>query len=65
MSSNTENNEYDPVANLNMQPAKGILKSTRSIDDPGQDTHQDTTSSSLNDCPTTGMTRSESKRYLI
>ena len=64
MSSNIDNDEYDPVANLHMQPAKGILKSTRSIDDPGQDVHQDTTSS-LNDAPTTGMTRSESKRYLI
>lgn len=57
MSSNIDNEEYDPVANLTMQPAKGILKSTKSIDDPGQDVIQGT-----NNCPTTGMTRSESKR---
>jgi hypothetical protein len=61
MSSNIDNEEHDPVANLNMQPAKGILKSTKSIDDPGQDIHQETTLS-LNNCPTHGMTRSESKR---
>lgn len=55
------NEEHDPVANLHMQPAKGILKSTKSTDDPKQDnpiisTHTTTTS---------GMTRSESKSHKI
>ncbi len=57
MSSNIDHEEYDPVANLHMQPAKGILKSTKSFDDPGQDVNHET-----NHCSTTGMTRSESKR---
>ena len=54
----SSNDEYDPVANLHMQPAKGILKSTRSTDDPGQDTLPEKN----NGGSTTGMTRSESKR---
>jgi hypothetical protein len=58
MTSNNDNQEHNPVANLNMQPAKGILKSTKSIDDAGQDINHE----SLNNCPSTGMTRSESKR---
>jgi hypothetical protein len=57
MSSNIDHEEYDPVANLHMQPVKGILKSTRSTDDPGQDVLSET-----NHCSTSGMTRSESKR---
>ncbi len=56
MSSNIDNEEFDPVANLHMQPAKGILKSTKSIDDAKQDVLHETNSS-----PTSGMTRSESK----
>lgn len=57
MSSNIDHEEHDPVANLNMQPARGILKSTKSMDDPSQDTPRDT-----NHSTTAGMTRSESKR---
>jgi hypothetical protein len=57
MSSNIDNVEHDPVANLNMQPARGILKTTKSIDESGHDVNHET-----NNCPTTGMTRSESKR---
>jgi len=56
MSSNIDHEEFDPVANLHMQPAKGILKSTKSIDDAKQDVLHETNSS-----PTSGMTRSESK----
>ena len=58
MSSNDEHEEHDPVANLHMQPGKGILKAARSIDDPVQDAHHDAANASS----TTGMTRSESKR---
>jgi hypothetical protein len=57
MSSNIDNEEYDPVANLHMQPTKGILKSAKSIDDARQDVIHETNSSL-----TTGMIRSESKR---
>ena len=53
MSAHNNHEDYDPVANLNMQPAKSILKSMRSIDDPGQDVPPETNY---------GMTRSESKR---
>jgi len=60
MSSNIDNEDHDPVANLNMQPAKGILKSAKSLDDPRQDVIPDT-----NSCSTTGMTRSESKSHKI
>jgi len=56
MSSNIDHEEFDPVANLHMQPAKGILKSAKSIDDAKQDVLHETNSS-----PTSGMTRSESK----
>jgi hypothetical protein len=62
MSSNVDDQDHDPVANLHMQPAKGILKSSKSIDDAGQDVNHETTASSVNNCSTTGMTRSESKR---
>lgn len=53
MSAHNNHEEYDPVANLHMQPARSILKSTRSTDDPGQDVLPETNH---------GMTRSESKR---
>lgn len=61
MSSTNDTLEYDPVANLNMQPAKGILKTTRSIDDARQD-HQHEAKTTLDNQPAAGMTRSESKR---
>ncbi len=57
MSSNVDHAEYDPVANLHMQPVKGILKSTKSTEESGQDGLSET-----NHCSTSGMTRSESKR---
>ncbi len=57
MSSHIDNEEYDPVANLHMQPAKGILKSAKSVDDPGHDVLPQ-----INNCSTIGMTRSESKK---
>lgn len=54
MSAHNNHEEYDPVANLHMQPAKSILKSTKSIDDAAaQDILPETNH---------GMTRSESKR---
>lgn len=62
MSSTTEHEEHDPVANLHLQPAKGILKVARSVDDAVQDAHQDSAAASANASSTTGMTRSESKR---
>ncbi|UJR36231.1 hypothetical protein I4U23_028963 [Adineta vaga] len=64
MSLNNDNSDYNPVANLNMQPAKGILKSTKSIDDVGQDYHHDNKSLADN-CSNAGMTRSESKSHKI
>ncbi|CAF1234611.1 unnamed protein product [Adineta ricciae] len=64
MSLNNDDSEYDPVANLNMQPAKGILKSTKSVDDAGQD-HQHDVKAAINHAPNTGMTRSESKSHKI
>jgi protein phosphatase inhibitor 2 len=60
MSSNIDHEEYDPVANLHMQPVKGILKSTKSTDEPGHDVLHET-----NHCLTSGMTRSESKSHKI
>jgi protein phosphatase inhibitor 2 len=61
MSSNIDNEEHDPVANLHMHPTKGILKSSKSTDDAGQDVI-----SEVNNCSTTtGMTRSESKSHKI
>lgn len=62
MSSHTDHDTHDPVANLHMQPARSILKSKKSIDDSKQDVLHETTLPSVNNCPTTGMTRSESKR---
>ena len=53
MSAHNNHEDYNPVANLNMQPAKSILKSTKSIDEPGQEVLPETNH---------GMTRSESKR---
>lgn len=61
MSASMDPPEHDPVANLHMQPVKGILKTTRSIDDTSHDPHQDSTPS-VNHSSTSGMTRSESKR---
>jgi hypothetical protein len=61
MSSNIINEEHDPVANLIMHPVRGILKSSKSIDDSRLDTDQKKMSS-INNYPITGMTRSESKR---
>ena len=60
MSANTDAQEHDPVANLHMQPVRGILKSTKSIDDAAQDLQRD--SVHINQSSATGMTRSESKR---
>lgn len=63
--SNFDHHEHDPVANLHMQPAKGILK-VKSIDDSRQDIHQhESASGFLNSNPSSGMTRSESKSHKI
>lgn len=56
-------NEHDPVANLHMQPVKGILKSTKSIDDAAHDAQHESTQ--INQTSATGMTRSESKSHKI
>ncbi|CAF1378242.1 unnamed protein product [Adineta steineri] len=64
MSSNNEIQEHNPVANLSMQPAKSILKSTKSIDDAGQDFQHERKSSTSN-AQGIGMTRSESKSQKI
>jgi hypothetical protein len=61
MSSNINHEEYSPAYNLNMQPVRGILKTTKSIDQ-SQVENEEETISSLNIYPPTGMTRSESKR---
>lgn len=65
MSSNIENEEHDPVANLSMQPAKSILKSKKSIDDIRPDLVHETIVQSTDPYPTSGMTRSESKSHKI
>ncbi|CAF2400108.1 unnamed protein product [Rotaria sp. Silwood2] len=65
MSSQSDNEVHDPVANLHMQPSRGILKSKKSIDDAKQDIQPETIAPSLNNCPTTGMTRSESRSHKI
>ncbi|CAF0816663.1 unnamed protein product [Rotaria sp. Silwood1] len=65
MSSNTDNEVHDPVANLHMQPSRGILKSKKSFDDGREDIQPETVTPSLINCPTTGMTRSESKSHKI
>jgi hypothetical protein len=51
----SSNEEHDPVAKLIKQPVRGILKTSKSIDDQEM-------ISSINNYPITGMTRSESKR---
>jgi hypothetical protein len=61
MSTNINHEEHDPAANLTMQPVRGILKTSKSIDQTQLENNEEMTSSS-NDVPTTGMTRSESKR---
>lgn len=61
MSVNIINEEHDPVANLTMQPTRGILKTSKSIDQTQSDNNEDMISSADN-YPITGMTRSESKR---
>lgn len=61
--SHFDNNEHDPVANLHMQPVKGILK-VKSIDDSRQDgQQQESASGFVNSSTPSGMTRSESKRF--
>ena len=56
MSSNINNEESNPAAKLTIQPVRGILKTSKSVD-PGQlETNEE-----INNYPT-GMTRSESKR---
>jgi len=64
MSSNINIEEHNPVANLAMQPTKGILKTSKSIDEDRLETEQEV-NSSLNNFPITGMTRSESKSHKI
>ena len=61
MSSNTNNEQHDPVANLSMRPAKGILKSNTSIDYGKQDIEYENPSS-LNKWPKTSTTLSDSKK---
>ena len=53
MSSNLTHVEYDPATKLSTQPVRGILKTGKSSED---------VAAAASDCPTTGMTRSESKR---
>ncbi|CAF3144857.1 unnamed protein product [Rotaria socialis] len=65
MSSNIDQEVHDPVANLHMQPSRGILKSKKSIDDAKQDILRETILPAVNHCLTTGMTRSESKSHKI
>ena len=61
MSSNFNNEIHDPVGKLTMRPVRGILKSSKSMDESRLEHSQDTISK-LNNYTTTGMTRSESKR---
>ncbi|CAF3667249.1 unnamed protein product [Rotaria sp. Silwood1] len=64
MSSNFHDEIHDPVSNLTMRPVRGILKSSKSMDESRLDNNQEIISK-LNDYPTTGMTRSESKSQKI
>ncbi|CAF1259212.1 unnamed protein product [Rotaria magnacalcarata] len=64
MSSNFNNEIHDPVGKLIRRPVSGILKSSKSMDESRLDHSQDTMSK-LNNYPTTGMTRSESKSRKI
>ncbi|CAF1073167.1 unnamed protein product [Rotaria sordida] len=64
MSSNFNNEIHDPVGNLTRRPVRGILKSSKSMDEGRLENNQQTIST-LNDYPTTGMTRSESKSQKI
>ncbi len=57
MSSHINTEEHDPVANLTMLPTRSILKTSKSIDTGRLEKHQEMTS-----YPTTGMTRSDSKK---
>jgi len=61
MSSNINDGEYDPVSNLTMQPVRGILKTSKSIEQSQIENNEEMTSS-INNYSTTGMKRSESKR---
>lgn len=54
----------DPVAKLTLQPTRSILKSSKSIDEARLD-HGAYTDSSLGHSSVSGMTRSESKRYVL
>lgn len=60
MSSHRHTEENDPVAKLTIQPVRGILKTSKSVDYGQPRTHAD-----RNDYPTGGMTRSESKSQKI
>ncbi|CAF3273157.1 unnamed protein product [Rotaria socialis] len=64
MSSNFNNEIHDPVGKLIKRPANGILKSSKSMDGSRLEYSQDTISK-LNNYPTTGMARSESKSQKI
>ncbi|CAF2661741.1 unnamed protein product [Rotaria sp. Silwood2] len=64
MSSNFNNEIHNPVGNLTMRPVRGILKSSKSMDESRLENNQEIISK-LNDYPTTGMTRSESKSQKI
>jgi hypothetical protein len=61
MSSNINDGEHDPVSNLTMQPVRGILKTSKSIEQSQIENNEEMTSS-INNYSTTGMKRSESKR---
>lgn len=61
MSVNINNDEHNPVTNLTMQPTRGILKTSKSIEQSQSDNNNEMTSS-IDNYPITGMTRSESKR---
>ncbi len=61
MSLNINNEEHDPVINLTMQPVRGILKTSKSIEQSQLDNDEEMVSS-VHNYPVIGMTRSESKR---
>jgi len=61
MSLNINNEDHNPVTNLTMQPVRGILKTSKSIEQSQLDNDEEMISS-VNNYPVIGMTRSESKR---